>query len=230
MSSTAAKSAAVVAAIALVGVAARLLHRRLADERPDRLPRARGRGTRSVDLTAPDGCGGRAGLRRTPTGSPTSSATQQGRGCTRRSGRFPRTRSFTSPCTSSTATAGLRNPFMARVRGTVGNSDAARTARRRASINPNDASHTFAVPAARLDRAARGRRRQREEPVQRRALRAAARRTTRSPSASARRARAATAGSASSPAPPASSTASAARCRRSATWTDSSTSHEPTRA
>jgi hypothetical protein len=42
--------------------------------------------------------------------------------------------------------SGLRNPFMARVRGTEGNTIAV-NGKRTSVINPDDASHTFAIPA-----------------------------------------------------------------------------------
>jgi hypothetical protein len=42
--------------------------------------------------------------------------------------------------------SGLRNPFMAEVRGTVGNTMTL-NGKKVSVINPNDASHTFAVPA-----------------------------------------------------------------------------------
>lgn len=42
--------------------------------------------------------------------------------------------------------SGLRNPFMAKVRGTVGNSMTL-NGKTMNAINPNDASHTFAIPA-----------------------------------------------------------------------------------
>ena len=114
--------------------------------------------------------------------------------------------------------SGLRNPFLAQVRGTVGGVE-----RPQREGDQHDQPRLRGAhlhdPGPRRQRAAAGRRGQREEPVQRRALHDSARRTTRSRSASARRARAPTAGSASSRARSASSTGSAGRCRRSATWT-----------
>ncbi len=95
------------------------------------------------------------------------------------------------------------------------------TARRRTIIPPDDASHTFAVPAYRTDRRAPRCRRQREEPVRLRAVRAVVRpphdhvhlphrQGGPLPLAVLRALRGRLA-----------RTASAARCRRSATWTDS---------
>ena len=66
---------------------------------------------------------------------------------------------------------GLRNPFWSQVRGTTGGAMAV-NGKTMNALPPDDASHTFAIPDLGRQRAAQGRRRRREEPVQRRTLHA----------------------------------------------------------
>ena len=115
---------------------------------------------------------------------------------------------------------GLRNPFWAQPQGVIGKTITL-DGKTVTAIDPDLASHTFAVPDLGVSGAARGRRRRRQEPVLGRALHDRRGAPHDHVHASAPVRRAATAGSASCPAAPASCSASAARCRPSGTWTDS---------
>ena len=65
---------------------------------------------------------------------------------------------------------GLRNPFWGKPQGLVGEPTV--DGKPFTEMKPDDASHTFAIPGARSQRSVEGRRRRREEPVQRRAVHA----------------------------------------------------------
>ena len=114
--------------------------------------------------------------------------------------------------------SGLRNPFLPQARGIVGGTFTVDGKPMR-TIDPDDASHTFAIPQLGVIVPLEGVVRQREEPVRLRAVLAVERARHDHLHVPHRQGRATTAGSASCRARPASSTASAARCRRSATWT-----------
>ena len=126
--------------------------------------------------------------------------------------------------TSSTATSGLRNPFLSQVQGTVGGTDDGRRQDDQRDRPRRSLAHVRDPPARRV-RAAAGRARRSQEPVRIRALRTATmahrtidiqlphRQEGPLPLAVLRALRRRHA-----------SSASAARCRRSATWTGSSMS------
>ena len=117
--------------------------------------------------------------------------------------------------------SGLRNPFLSQVQGTVGG-DMRVNGKATKVIPPDDASHTFSVPQFGLSVPIKGV--ADDAPHQCAEMPCpSTRRTRRSPSRSAPGSRGGIAGSASCPAPPDSSTGSRGRCRRSATWTASST-------
>ena len=73
--------------------------------------------------------------------------------------------------------SGLRNPYLARPQGIVGNREPS-TASRSTAIDPNDASHTFAVPGLGHHRRGARRRRRRQESVWLRPVLAGDTRTT----------------------------------------------------
>ena len=114
--------------------------------------------------------------------------------------------------------SGLRNPFFGRPTGIVGPELV--DGKPLAAMNPDDTSHTFAVPALGIVVPVRPSATTRRSSAATRRARSRWR-TGRSLSPSRRARPATTAGSASSPAPRATCSVSAARCRRSATWTGS---------
>ncbi len=121
--------------------------------------------------------------------------------------------------------SGLRNPFLARLQGVEGNVMQV-DGKTVDVIDPDDASHTFAVAAYHLVVPLVGVADDAKNQCEQAPCGLDKAHRTITFIVPHRRARATTAGSASCRAPPASSTASAGRCRRSATWTASSTSSE----
>ena len=118
--------------------------------------------------------------------------------------------------------SGLRNPFFGRPQGIVGNRIVV-DGKPVEAIDPNDASHTFAVPALGIIVAAPGVADNAKNQCGYAPCPMSNAHRTITVHVPHRRRPATTAGSASSPARPGGSTASAGRCRRSATWTASST-------
>ena len=101
--------------------------------------------------------------------------------------------------------SGLRNPFLSQVQGTVGGTETV-DGKAVNAIDPEEASHTFAVPELGVFVPLPGVPEEAKNPCEEAPCEPARALTARSPSASARARRGATAGSASSPARPASLT------------------------
>ena len=116
--------------------------------------------------------------------------------------------------------SGLRNPFLAQARGIDGGMFTL-NGKKMSSINPDEASHTFAIPDLNVIVPIEGVADDAKNQCDDAPCDSVDARTRRSPSRSTRGRRVTTAGSASCRARRDSSTASAARCRRSATWTGS---------
>ena len=157
-----------------------------------------------------------------PTGSPTWCAATAS-GCTAPIYTVPANSIVHVTIYQFDCPTGLRNPFLSQVQGTIGGT-ATFDGKTVNSIEPEEASHTFAVPELGVFVPLPGVPEEAKNPCEEAPCEPATSDTARSPSASARARRDATAGSASCRAAPASCSATAGRCRRWATWAASSMS------